>query len=291
MLPHRHQWAWAVSVFSFTLVGHGIKQVYCERIHDFAHELDYADSQRQTRRWSLTLSHYGYVSCRLSAQQPSPLTPKQDEDTLCPVCPLGRTVRFAGTGTTAACFPNLLAAGPLACFWGLPRCWLSAGLPPFPHRLLYTSQNRRPVSLHGSGSVLLHARQNLEVAAEVGLPVMDRDELLAILSSDELRFVDLGTIVDDCLQVSEAGDVVAPESLLQQTKAPVGGKLCVPCNKKVEGDGPVLASQHSPGTVPQHVAILVLPRAVVTVQAGISLSQAIPCEEEVEEQNDSIRPL
>ena len=136
--------------------------------------------------------------------------------------------------------------------------------------------------------VLLHARQNLEVAAEVSLPVMDRDELLAILS---LRFVDFGTIVDNCLQVCEAGDIMAPESLLQQTKAPVGGKLCVPCNKKVEGDGPVLAVQHSPGTVPQHVAIVVLPRAVVTVQACISLSQAIPCEEEVEERNDCIRPL
>ena len=139
--------------------------------------------------------------------------------------------------------------------------------------------------------VLLHARQNLEVAAEVSLPVMDRDELLTILSSDELRFVDFGTIVDNCLQVCEAGGIVAPESLLQQTKAPVGGKLCVPCNKKVEGDGPVLASQHSPGTVPQHVAIFVLPCAVVAVQAGISLSQAIPCEEEVEERNDCIRPL
>ena len=91
--------------------------------------------------------------------------------------------------------------------------------------------------------------------------------------------------------VFEAGNWCSAEPLLKQPKTPVWCKLGVTSNQKIEGHTVMKTHHASPSQVPKHELVLVLSRAVVTVQLDMFLPKPIIGEEMVQVRQDCIGAL
>ena len=78
--------------------------------------------------------------------------------------------------------------------------------------------------------------------------------------------------MNNLLNVSETADLSLAEGPLEHAKAAVGGELSMTNDHEGDGDLIMESSQHSPHQVLHHCVVLVLSRAVVSMQRDSGLS-------------------
>ena len=120
--------------------------------------------------------------------------------------------------------------------------------------------------------VLLNTIQSPEVWREERVPASRGDDGGAILRVNQLAHV------ADCQVVNDVGEVVqrthcCPAKLaLHETKAGVRGELGVACDHEVQVDGGMSPCHDPPEQILHHRVVLVLPTAVVSMQASTGLA-------------------
>ena len=134
------------------------------------------------------------------------------------------------------------------------------------------------------------ADQRLEVARQKGKPVELLDDELSSLCTNQLWNVDprWSAGLDDVGHLTETGHRCLTIALLEQSKAPVGGKLCVPDYHEVKLNGAMKATHAPPENEPHHDLVFVLATTVIAVHVGICLTKTKVREEVLEEANYSI---
>ena len=69
------------------------------------------------------------------------------------------------------------------------------------------------------------------------------------------------------------------EAMLDEAKAPVGGKLGVACDQEVKVQTVVELVYGPPGTIPEHKCVLVLATAFITIQVHTCFPNSVVVEE------------